>query len=161
MCLSLASYFTATTSTRFTSTQQVSNKFVINSNISPWDWTTNWDVTEPWATDATYIGGINNPCPNGFRIPTYAELEAERPFLNALSSPLINSLASSFLKIPGAGYWHQSANGERPGTSFGLWSSTVSSNGTQGQVMRFFDGGSINWGGGSKGDGYSCRCIKN
>jgi hypothetical protein len=155
------SYFTATTSTRFTSTQQVSNKFVINPYISPWDWTTNWDVTEPWATDATYIGGINNPCPNGFRIPTYAELEAERPFLNALSSPLINSLASSFLQIPGAGYWHQSANGERPGTSFGLWSSTVSSNGTQGQVMKFFDGGSINWGGGSKGDGYSCRCIKN
>jgi hypothetical protein len=157
-------YFTATTRTRFTSTQEVSNKFVINEFISPWDWTTNYDVTEPWATDVTnsIIGGVNNPCPNGFRVPTYAELEAERPYLNALSSPLtINSFASSFLKIPESGYWHQTANGERPGTSFGLWSSTVSSNGAQGQVMRSFDGNSINWGGGSKGDGYSCRCIKN
>jgi len=153
-------YFTASTTTKLASTQEVSNKYVI-SNYGNYEWTTNWDVTEPWATDATYIGGINNPCPNGFRLPTYNELEAELQGLRGLASPLsINALASSFLKIPGAGYWHQSANGEWSGSLFGLWSSNPSNDGLKGKVLRFY-GSNLQWLDQPKGDGYSCRCIKN
>jgi uncharacterized repeat protein (TIGR01451 family) len=153
-------YFTASTTTKLTSTQEVSNKYVISDNGN-YEWTTNWDVTEPWATDATYIGGINNPCPNGFRVPTYAELEAERPGLAGLSSPLtIDAFANSFLKIPGGGYWHQSAKGELSGSLFALWSSTPSNDGLKGKVLRFYNG-NLNWREPPKGDGYCVRCIKN
>jgi hypothetical protein len=152
-------YFTASTTTKLTSTQEVSNKYVISDNGN-YEWTTNWDVTEPWATDATYIGGINNPCPNGFRVPTYAELEAERPDLAGLSSPLtIDAFANSFLKIPGGGYWHQSAKGELSGSLFALWSSTPSNDGLKGKVLRFYNG-NLNWREPPKGDGYCVRCIK-
>ncbi len=154
-------YFTGSTTTKLTSTQAVSNKFVISNNGN-YEWTTNWDVLQPWATDLanSIIGGKNNPCPNGFRVPTYAELEAERVGLSGLANPLtINDFASSFLKIPGAGYWHQSANGEWQGSLFGLWSSTPSNDGLKGKVLRFFGGG-LQWLDQPKGDGYSCRCIK-
>lgn len=80
----------------------------------PWtsqsDWNTKtgatWNV-QPWnATD----GGTNNPCPDGFRVPSTAEWTAE---LNGMKSAgLVTSTASasiesgayaSFLKIPMAG----------------------------------------------------------
>lgn len=85
-----------------------------NINVQPWtsqsDWNTKtgsvWNV-QPWNdTD----GGVNNPCPNGFRVPSTSEWTAE---LNGMiNAGLVTSTASatiasgayaSFLKIPQAG----------------------------------------------------------
>jgi hypothetical protein len=154
-------YFTASTTSKLTSTQEVSNKFV-NNNSPNYDWTNNWDISEPWATDLVnnIVGGLNNPCPNGFRVPTFNELEAERLGLAGLSSPLtMDAFANSFLKIPGGGYWHLSANGEFPGVLWGLWSSAASSNGVNGKVLRFYSG-TLQWLDQNKGAGYCVRCIK-
>lgn len=98
-------------------TLQLTNISIRSTNYirtQPWtsqsDWNTktgaSWNV-QPWnATD----GGVNNPCPDGFRVPSTAEWTAE---LNGMKNAgLVTTSASasiesgayaSFLKIPMAG----------------------------------------------------------
>lgn len=101
------------------------------------------------------VNGINNPCPNGFRIPTDAEWDEERLSWNT------NDSAGAFgspLKLPDAGF-------RRSGTgaifSVGLvgtyWSSTV--DGINSRLLNFGSSGAAT----SIGDravGASVRCIK-
>ena len=122
----------------------------ITESSSPYDWLTPQDNTL-WQG----VSGTNNPCPSGFRIPTYAEWEAER------LSWATNNAAGAFgspLKLTVGGcrfYGDGSLNLVGSGGSY--WSSTVS-----GIFARYlcFSSGSASMYGTSRAYGFSVRCIK-
>jgi len=69
------------------------NPGVFYSNGTIWQSTTN---TNLW----NGVNGINNPCPSGWRLPTYAEWTS---FINSLSPAKGSTAYSSSLKLPGQG----------------------------------------------------------
>jgi uncharacterized protein (TIGR02145 family) len=71
------------------------------------------------------VNGVNNPCPNGYRLPSEAEWNTDQL---SWSSPNAVGAISSPLKLPMAGYRSRS-NGSLGfvGSSGDYWSSTVSS----------------------------------
>ncbi len=72
------------------------------------------------------IGGVNNPCPQGFRLPTAAEFEAEREAW--VSQDTIGALASP-LRLPPAGARINTTGSINASGEVGLyWTSTVSGN---------------------------------
>ena len=85
----------------------------------------------------------NNPCPEGYKVPSEAELEAER---------------LSWSPITNAGYRNYSTGtlGD-VGSSGYYWSSTVS--GANARYL-YFDSSSANMYSTYRADGYSVRCIK-
>jgi len=102
----------AQTSTQLT---DISSRSTYSISAQPWtsqaDWNSQtggvWNV-QPWNnTD----GGVNNPCPNGFRVPTASEWNAELNGMIAAGIVTNSSTATniatgayaSFLKIPQAG----------------------------------------------------------
>jgi len=101
------------------------------------------------------VNGTNNPCPSGYRIPTEAELDAER--LSWSSNDAAGAIASP-LKIPVTGL-RDYITGHPESTTFGyIWSSTISSNTSR--DLRFWSGGSF-IGQLYHAYGAPVRCIKN
>jgi uncharacterized protein (TIGR02145 family) len=105
------------------------------------------------------VNGTNNPCPNGYRIPTRTEWEAE-------GITDLNSALWSTLRLPAAGYRdHQNGMPMGMGTGF-YWSSTVYCGDIFGyhncsNVYRLYfnnTSGNVEWF--SRVDGFSVRCIK-
>ena len=101
------------------------------------------------------VNGINNPCPSGYRLPTEAELNAER------SSWSSNNAAGAFaspLKFSKAGYRNFSNGSLDDVGNYGLyWSSTVSNNFSRG---LFFNSSSASMFTGYRAAGNSVRCLK-
>ena len=101
------------------------------------------------------VSGVNNPCPTGYRLPTSAELEAERvswgsnDACGAFGSPLKLPLASGRDNGTGSLY---AAN------TFGFyWTSTVSASNAQGLTFTTIGANMNSY---YRALGYSVRCIK-
>ena len=138
----------ATTSTLSSTDQPALGIFILAPN-SPYDWRSPQN-NNLWQG----VNGVNNPCPSGYRLPTYAELNAERVSWSS------NNSAGAFaspLKLPMAGSRYDS-NGSLNGVgSYGrYWSSTV--NGTGANALGF-SSSDANMYGSSRANGFSVRCL--
>ena len=123
--------------------------FIIPDN-SPYDWRSPQN-DNLWQG----VNGINNPCPSGFRLPTEAELIAERQSwvsndaVGAFASPLKLTVAGNRDDFYGLIYGDGSVGG--------YWSSTVS--GAKSQSMVFYGSDAI-MNSYTRALGNSVRCIK-
>ncbi|TKS56821.1 hypothetical protein FCN74_07285, partial [Mesohalobacter halotolerans] len=137
-----------TTSTLSSSDQPGHGDFITNgSNQFDWRSPQNDNLWQG-------VNGVNNPCPSGYRLPTEAELDAERESWSS------NNSAGAFaspLKLPMAGYRRKNnALLYGVGTSGDYWSSTVISANPRG--LYFFSvAGMDNF---YRADGFSVRCLK-
>ena len=138
-----------TTSTKSSSDTPGHGDFII-ADIDPYDWRSPQN-SNLWQG----VDGINNPCPSGYRLPTEAELDAER--LSWSSNNIAGALASP-LRLPAAGL-RQNWDGSlfMVGTSGNYWSSTV--NGTRSWRLLFYSSNTDMISDG-RAFGYSIRCIK-
>ena len=102
------------------------------------------------------VNGINNPCPDGFRLPTAAEWEAEKHSWDSNNIPMA---FNSPLKLPAAGYSSRRNIGSLSdvGSGGGFWSSSV-----RGEYARhlLFSSHNANMSNGYRERRYSVRCIK-
>ncbi|NCC88394.1 MAG: hypothetical protein EOM05_11140, partial [Clostridia bacterium] len=123
--------------------------FIIKDG-SPWDWRSPQN-DNLWQA----VSGTNNPCPSGYRLPTEAELLAEKL---SWSSNFSAGAFASPLKLPVSGY---RACGDGSLNSVGdnglYWSSTV--DGTNSRYLNFGSGHAsmetLN-----RANGFSVRCLK-
>ncbi len=138
-----------TTSTLSSSDTPGHGNFILAPN-SPYDWR-NPENDNLWQG----ISGTNNPCPDGYRLPTEAEWEAER--LSWGSNNAAGAFASP-LKLPMAGYRFISDGSISDVGSSGIyWSSTLDLTGVR--TPHFSSsGGTINRS--YRAHGISVRCIK-
>jgi uncharacterized protein (TIGR02145 family) len=137
----------SSTTSSLSSADRPGHRNFIPSSSSPYDWRSPQN-DNLWQG----VNGVNNPCPGGYRLPTAAELAAER------SSWSSNNAAGAFaspLKWHVAGSRHVS--GGTSGSFGNYWSSTV-----DGSFARFlyFDSSFANVYSGSRALGFSVRCLK-
>jgi uncharacterized protein (TIGR02145 family) len=138
-----------TTSALSSVDQPANDSFILASNF-PNDWRSPQN-DNLWQG----VNGVNNPCPSGYRLPTNAELDAERSSWNQNNS---SGAFASPLKFPVAGN-RVNSNGSllNVGNFGSCWSSTV--NGTNSKDL-VFNSSSASMGNGSRANGFSVRCIK-
>jgi uncharacterized protein (TIGR02145 family) len=122
-----------------------------------YDWLDRKDDTR-WAAPRT--ANDNDPCPPGFKVPSQAELEAERNngfWENDSPQNNASGALNSVLRLPMAGY--RTPTGVLPpaGSNGNYWSSTV---GNTSAVYLRFDGDNAVTGGQFRANGCSVRCIK-
>jgi uncharacterized protein (TIGR02145 family) len=125
------------------------SNFILAPN-SPYDWRSPQN-NNLWQG----VSGINNPCPSSYRLPTEAELNAER------TSWGTNNAAGAFaspLKLPVAGYrLYSNGSLSNVGSYGNYWSSTVV--GTYSRYLYFFSSNAY-MSSSSRANGFSVRCIK-
>lgn len=139
----------ATTTTLSSSDTPGHDSFVLVSS-SPFDWRSPQN-DNLWQG----VNGVNNPCPSGYRLPTNAELDAER--LSWGSKNGAGAFASP-LKLPMAGI-RVGGNGSliNAGIAGYYWSGTVSGTNSRNLLITSDDTFmSISF----RMFGYSVRCIK-
>jgi hypothetical protein len=108
------------------------------------------------------VSGINNPCPNGFRLPTEVEFRAER--ITWSSNTSVGAF-NSVLKLPLAGFREQTGEvllvTENSPYGF-IWTSTVSSGttSTRAEAFAYYPERAYE-NPYTRARGYSVRCIKN
>jgi uncharacterized protein (TIGR02145 family) len=138
-----------TTSTLATSDTPGHGNFITNNNL-PYEWR-NPQNNNLWQG----VSGTNNPCPNGYRLPTEAEWDAERTSWSS------NNAAGAFaspLKLPVAGCRVYNDGTFYVVGSYGFyWSSTV--DGTNASNLNF-DSSIAFMNSHYRALGFSVRCIK-
>jgi hypothetical protein len=146
---------TSPTTATLSSVDQPAHGSFIVAPSAPFDWRSPQN-TNLWQG----VNGINNPCPSGYRIPTQAEIIAEKntwtPYANkagAFASPLKFPAADFRRDIDGvlSPYGQVDVGGR-------YWTSTIF--GTNSYNDLFFTNGNQNQIS-SRANGYSVRCIKN
>lgn len=127
------------------------NLFIISTNTTTYDWR-DAQNNELWKG----VNGINNPCPSGYRVPLFTELDAE--FTNT-KSPITNAgTAFSNLLFVLSGYrYYSDATLYYTGSNGYYWSSTVS--GTYASLRYFSSGGTYS-NAYIRANGFSVRCLK-
>jgi hypothetical protein len=95
------------------------------------------------------INGVNNPCPNGYRLPTASELQIDNP--SYVTAP------TSFLKLPKAGRRNRIDGLIQPGGG-NYWLSSFWSNTHSGY---FYENNQVGTADTHRAYGQSVRCIKN
>jgi uncharacterized protein (TIGR02145 family) len=139
----------ATTATLSSSDQPGHGEFILTNSL-PYEWRSPQN-DNLWQG----VNGTNNPCPSGYRLPTEAELNAER--LSWSSNNAAGAFASP-LKLPMAGGRDRSSGSLDGVGSYGLyWNSTVS--GTNAGYIFFNSSNASMYAVGRAGGG-SVRCIK-
>jgi hypothetical protein len=102
------------------------------------------------------VSGINNPCPSGFRLPSFAELDAERATWGSQS---VDGAFNSLLRLPLAAFRSFNTGSlNNVGYSGAYWTSTV--NGSGASRLYFDPFNSAMMDSSSRGSGQSVRCIK-
>ena len=142
---------TSTTIPTLSSVNQPVHGYFIPAPITPFDWRSPQNATL-WQG----VNGVNNPCPTGYRIPTDAELDAERASWSPNNS---TGAFASPLKLPVAGNRSFSDGSLGYVGTYGYyWSSTVW---TTGSAALYFDYSNASSGQTFfRSNGYSVRCIK-
>ena len=141
---------TSPTTATLSSTDQPGHGDFILSPNSPYDWRSPQN-DNLWQG----VNGVNNPCPSGYRLPTYAELNAER---SSWGSNDATGAFASPLKLPAAGFRINSIGSlHHVGTDGEYWSSTV--NGTF-AFNLYFDSSLADMFNYSRALGLSVRCLK-
>ncbi len=139
-----------TTTTLSTTDQPATSNFIVVSTTNPGDWR-NPQNANLWQG----VNGINNPCPSGFRVPTYTELNAE------LANWTVANAFSSVLKLPAAGGRLSVTPNNGTLSSVGVggvyWTSTISGTNSRNVSFGTLDAGLSAV---SRSDGMSIRCIK-
>lgn len=123
----------------------------ITASSSPEDWLGSNQNDNLWQG----VNGTNNPCPQGFRVPSAAEWDAER---KSWSSNNRNGAYKSPLKLPWAGRRKKDGGIHHVDSRGFLWTSTV--DGTKARQI-FFDLNNSSVGSKGRAFGKSVRCIKN
>ena len=101
--------------------------------------------------------GINNPCPEGWRLPTGAELSDE---IESWSSESTEGAFASVLKWPAAGMRHITGFLGQIGTHGYIWSSTVGDVDIPRSGYLFISSGAAHINIRGRGDGLSVRCVR-
>jgi len=111
---------TSGTTATLSSTDIPGHSNFITAGGSPYDWRSPQN-NNLWQG----VSGINNPCPSGWRIPTFAELNDERA---SWSQQNLNGAFASVLKFTTGGSRYFYGSFESCTTCGSYWSSTVTGN---------------------------------
>jgi len=142
---------TSSTTSTNSSTDTPGHGNFIKEGSSPYDWRVPQN-TNLWQG----VSGTNNPCPSGYRLPTNAELDAERAIFPSQNA---NGAYNSVLKLPMSGNRVNSSGAiSGVGTRGLYWSSTLS--GTSSRYLIFNSNLAL-MNNGYRAVGTSVRCIKN
>jgi len=124
-------------------------KFIVEGS-SPYDWLVPQN-DNLWQG----VNGVNNPCPDGYRLPNEAECEAER------QSWVSNNRGGAFaspLRLPVSGFRsHNSGGAFVVGSAGRYWSSSVSGSDARYLYLEGSDAGLVF---NDRADGSAVRCLK-
>ncbi len=141
---------TSPTTTTLSNSDVPGHNMFIKVSSSPYDWRSPQN-NNLWQGE----GGTNNPCPDGYRLPTKAEWDTER------ASWSTNNAAGAFaspLKLPVAGYrYYFDGSVDDEGLWGFYWSSTVNGVNAWIQSLVSYDASMYSY---RRAYGLSVRCIK-
>jgi len=139
----------STTTSTLSTTDDPGHGNFITPGSSPWDWRSPQN-------NALWQGedGANNPCPEGWRVPTEEELNAEREDWSSNNSA---GAYASTLKWPVGGFRSRSGALSFVGSDGFVWNSSVS--GSNAGFLRFDSGNAVMIST-NRAAGMSVRCVR-
>lgn len=146
----------STTTTTLSSTDTPGHGNYITTSSTPHDWRSPQN-DNLWQG----VNGTNNPCPAGYKLPTYTEMENERvDFINTGGNNTTGAFGS-FLKMPICSF--RNTNGSITNFTQGrYWTSTISTtDGTKVRTLQNQTSNSAISTTGLRSRGNAIRCIKN